>query len=239
MSDDEAFVNNQTHTESLSQRPQFTSMPLQLNNPSQVSSNIARMVTNMIPQIEQEINAQIVDASGTGSVGQSNNPFIAQGRPRSTQQGSGRAHNSLHGHSRSLSHGQALYHQFNDVLARHAPGARSFPAAYEPGTAAPAVNQSQTPAQTSHAVAANQQQDNSQMANHNFVIDFGGDDGATVNQASIQDNNNNGRRTASPNNNNPLSQLRQMWKHSEGSIPFVILLLVKILYDHRLGKVLL
>ena len=221
MSDDESGVTRSSHSVTSQHIPEAI-MPLQLNNPSQVSSNIARMVNNIIPQIEQEINEQVLDTHGGADAAAQNNPFIAHGRQRHSQHG-GRTHGALQGHGRSLSHGQALYHHFNNALGGHTPNSQPL-----------VTNQSQATSQTGNPTAANQQPDNT-AANHNFVIDFGGDDGATVNQATVQDNNNNGRRNAAQ-ANNPMSQLRQLWKHSEGSIPFVILLLVKILYDHRLGK---
>ena len=33
-----------------------------------------------------------------------------------------------------------------------------------------------------------------------------------------------------------LPSLKQLWKGMQGAVPFVLLLLTKILYDHRLGK---
>ena len=209
-------------------------MPLQLNNPSQVSSNIARMVTNMIPQIEEQMNGPRVDSNpDLPQTSRGPNPFLVQGRQRHSQHG--RSQSASLGHARSMSHGQAFY---NAIAGQVAQGFQFNPTHQleQPAqqvTSAPSSQQQQT----GNVVPAQQQQQQlqgNQAANHNFVIDFGGDNGTTLNSAPIQDSNNNGGRPAQA--NNPLSSLRSLWKSSEGSIPFILLLLVKILYDHRFGK---
>ena len=124
------------------------------------------------------------------------------------------AFNFQAGHFRSLSHGQALNQGFIPARLNFLTGAAEI--------ALPQQNRQ------SHG----DQPPNSQ-AEHDFVIDFGGDTGATVNTATTHDTNNNGHRTREQ---NPINSLRSLWKASEGSLPFIFLLLIKILYDHRLGK---
>ena len=170
-------------------------------------NNPNRASSNNVRLVSSEISAmdsQITGQNNHQLDGRSQNPFIER-------QG---AFNFQAGHFRSLSHGQALNQGFIPARLNFLTGAAEI--------ALPQQNRQ------SHG----DQPPNSQ-AEHDFVIDFGGDTGATVNTATTHDTNNNGHRTREQ---NPINSLRSLWKASEGSLPFIFLLLIKILYDHRLGK---
>lgn len=239
----ESHVHNHTsnrRTVDVTQNRSYT-MPIQLNNPSQVSSNIARMVTNMIPQLE-DIEAHLSDApqlaqmarpsSGVTTAPRPSNPYLNQGRQRHSHHG--RSHHSFQGHSRSLSHGQAIYNS----LTAQVPQISALYPAYRNDAQGAQVDSDMSHPHHQQSVSENTAPLlGNAGTDHDFVIDFGGDNGNTLNQASLaqQDSNNNGHLP--PSANNPLANVRSLWRASAGSIPFLVLLLVKILYDHRLGKI--
>ena len=90
------------------------------------------------------------------------------------------------------------------------------------------------PAQQHGHMFQSQNQQSPQL-NSSFVLDLGDTGSADSTAPHLQDSNNNGGQR--PTATDPMANLRTLWKASEGSVPFILLLMAKVLYSHRLGMI--